>query len=248
MELPDEAIDYHFQGLIAPPAGGDFSPLAELQSQNFLPLSRLRGMLPLINQVRGQVAAERELVNPAPELKPLDAGFIDYPAKLLEQHRRQKDQSELGRILALATRLREQCDRVAVLGIGGSYLGARALFDALCHTYHNELPTAARMGTPRIYFEGNNVDNDAVSDLLDLFEQTCVDPEIRDERWGLVVISKSGGTIETAVANRLFRKEMKRFYGDSVRPANCAICAKPTALPSPTHCRSPTTSAAVTPC
>jgi glucose-6-phosphate isomerase len=215
MELPDEAIDYHFQGLIAPLGAGDFSPLAELQSQHFLALPRLRGMLPLINQVRGQVAAERELMNPAPEMKPLDAGFIDYPQRLLEQHRRQKELSELGRLMTLATRMREQCDRVAVLGIGGSYLGARALFDSLCHSYHNELPAAARMGTPRIYFEGNNVDNDSVSDLLDLFEHTCVDPEILDERWGLVVISKSGGTVETAAAYRLFRKEMKRFYGGS---------------------------------
>ncbi len=215
MELPDEAIDYHFQGLIAPPAGGDFSPLAELQGQNFLTLARLRAMLPLINQVRGQIAAERELVNPAAEMKPLDSGFIDFPQKMLDQFRRQKEQSELGRILALSARLREQCDRVAVLGIGGSYLGARALFDSLCHSYHNELPTAARMGTPRIYFEGNNVDNDATSELLDLLEQTCVDPDIRDERWGLIVISKSGGTIETAVSYRLFRKEMKRFYGGS---------------------------------
>src|SRR5262245_60119340 len=87
MELPDEAIDYHFQGLIAPPAGGDYSPLAELQNQHFLALSRLRAILPLVNQVRGQVAAERELMNPAAELKPLDAGFIDCPQRLLEQHR-----------------------------------------------------------------------------------------------------------------------------------------------------------------
>ena len=109
MELPDEAIDYHFQGLIAPTAGGDFSPLAELQSQNFLPLARLRAMLPQIIQVRGQVASEREIVNPVAEMKPLDSGFIDFPQKLLDQHRRLKDQSELGRILALAGRLREQC-------------------------------------------------------------------------------------------------------------------------------------------
>ena len=43
-----------------------------------------------------------------------------------------------------------------VLGIGGSYLGAKALFDALTHTYHNELPPKSRLGKPRVYFEGNN--------------------------------------------------------------------------------------------
>ncbi len=46
--------------------------------------------------------------------------------------------------------------------------GARALFEACCHPYHNELPRGARGGKPRIYFEGNNVDNDAVQGLLDL--------------------------------------------------------------------------------
>ena len=55
-------------------------------------------------------------------------------------------------------------------------------------------------GAPRIYFEGNNVDNDALQELLDLLQITCVDPEQREERWGVIVISKSGGTLETAVA------------------------------------------------
>ena len=61
------------------------------------------------------------------------------------------------------------------------------------------------MGKPRIYFEGNNVDNDSLQDLLDLLENTCVDPEMREERWGVVVISKSGGTLETAAAYRVVR-------------------------------------------
>lgn len=213
MELPDEAIDYHFQGLIAPTATEAFTPLVELQSQHYLPLSRLRGMLPMVNQVRGQIAAERELPNPPPELRPLDSGFIDLPQKYLDGYRRKKEASELGRILALAERLRSETDRVISLGIGGSYLGARALFDALCHTYHNELPANKRLGSPRMYFEGNNVDNDALADLLDLLENTCVDPELLEERWGLIVISKSGGTIETAAVYRMFRNEMRRFYG-----------------------------------
>ena len=72
--------------------------------------------------------------------------------------------------------------RVVVLGVGGSSLGARALFEALCHTYHNDLPPEKRLGTPRLYFEGDNVDNDALHDLLDLLENCCVDPEVREER------------------------------------------------------------------
>src|SRR5690606_40682494 len=59
-------------------------------------------------------------------------------------------------------------DRVVLLGIGGSYMGARALFEGCCNAYHNELCRAARDGWPRMYFEGNNVDNDASRELLDL--------------------------------------------------------------------------------
>lgn len=215
MELPDEAIEYQYQGLIASVMTDAYTPLLELQSRHYLSMNRLRGMLPMVTQVRSQVAAERELQNPPPEMRPLDSGFIDLPQKYLDDFRRKKEVSELGRILALADRLRQETDRVVILGIGGSYLGARALFDALCHSYHNELPPKARLGTPRIYFEGNNVDNDAVADLFDLLENTCVDPELQEERWGVVVISKSGGTLETAAAFRLFRNEMRKYYGTS---------------------------------
>src|SRR5207344_2337043 len=95
----------------------------------------------------------------------------------------------------------------------GSYLGARRLFDAQCHTYHNEMPANLRMGKPRMYFEGNNVDNDTLQELLELFENTCVDPAITEERWGAVVISKSGGTLETAAAFRAVNAEIAHFYG-----------------------------------
>jgi len=71
----------------------------------------------------------------------------------------------------------------------------------------------ARLGVPRIYFEGNNVDNDAMADLLELLQNNCVDPELREERWGVIVISKSGGTLETAAALRIFRREAAEFYG-----------------------------------
>ena len=104
------------------------------------------------------------------------------------------------------------CD-VVVLGIGGSSLAGRALFESLCHTFHNEMPVKLRMGKPRVYFEGNSLDTDAFQDLLELLENTCIDPEIHDERWGLVVISKSGGTLETAAAYRALKAEAARFYG-----------------------------------
>ena len=186
MQLPDENIEYDYKRLLAPPAES-WTPLAELQAQHFLPADRLEPMRAILNAVRGRVAAERELQNPPAELLPLQAGFIDGPQKLLDSFRRKGDASELGKLNRVAQRLRDNTDRVVVLGIGGSYLGGKALFDALCHTYHNELPRNLRIGKPRLYFEGNNVDNDALADLLELLENTCVEPETPEERWGVVV-------------------------------------------------------------
>lgn len=212
MQLPDEFITYQYQSLMVP-AVEEWNAAAELRAKHFLQPARLRALLPQLTQVRSQVAAERELQQVPPELQPLDAGFIDLPQKTLDQHRRKGDASDLGRVMALAARLKAQADRVVVLGIGGSSLGARALFEALCHRYHNELLPQSRTGVPRIYFEGDNFDNDALQDLLELLQNTCVDPEMREERWGVVVVSKSGSTLETAAAYRAFRREAAEFYG-----------------------------------
>jgi glucose-6-phosphate isomerase len=212
MQLPDEAVSYHYQSLLAP-AAEEWTPAAELRARHFLPPARLKELTPRLLQVRSQVAAERELRAPPPEMRPLDAGFMDLPQKTLDQHRRQGEAGPLGRILAQAGRLREQTDRVVVLGEGGSALGARALFEALCHTHHNDLPADKRLGTPRVYFAGDHADNDALHDLLDLLQTTCVDPELREERWGVVVVSRSGDPLEMAVAYRVFRREAAEYYG-----------------------------------
>lgn len=156
----------------------------------------------------GQVPAEKD---------PLDAGFIELPRKLLDEYEQQGDASLLGRMLACAEVLREELDRLVVLGIGGSYMGLRALFEGLCDPFHNELPRALRGDVPRLYFEGNNVDNDALVSLLTLLRTQCTDPTDFAQRWGIVVISKSGGTLETAVAFRLFREALEQYYGADSR-------------------------------
>lgn len=212
MQLPDESIAYHYQSLLATPTE-DWTAAAELRAKNFLNPARLRALATQLNQVRSQIAAERELKDVPPEMQPLDAGFLDLPQQTLDAHRRKGETSDLGRVLEMASRLKSMVDRVVVLGIGGSYLGAKALFDALCNTYHNEMLPQNRPGVPRIYFEGNNCDNDSLQDLLELLQNTCVDPELREERWGVVVVSKSGGTLETAAAYRVFRREAAEFYG-----------------------------------
>lgn len=153
----------------------------------------------------GEVPADKQ---------PLDAGFIDWPQKLLDEHRDNAATSLVGRMIDAAEMLQEEVDRVVFLGIGGSYMGARACFEALCHPYHNEMSPDYRDGVPRISFQGHNVDNDATAGLLELLEVMGDDPTHLGDRWALVPISKSGGTLETAVAFRLFRDALEEFYGD----------------------------------
>ncbi|MBA4063382.1 MAG: glucose-6-phosphate isomerase [Isosphaera sp.] len=212
MQLPDENLEYHYHRLLAPAAEA-WTPLAELQAKHLLPPDRLEAAKRAAVEARGQVGAERELQNPPPKLRPLQPGFIDLPQKLLDGFKRKQDASELGKVIRAANRLRESVDRVVLLGAGGSHLGARALFDALCHTHHNEMPAKLRLGKPRFYFAGHDLDNDALQDLFELLETTCVDPELAEERWGVVVVSKSGGTVETAAAYRAVRAEAAKFYG-----------------------------------
>lgn len=140
--------------------------------------------------------------------EPLDSGFIDLPERLLGG-----EDGLLERILAGGTRLGEMIDRLVVLGIGGSYMGLRALFEALCDPYHNERSRHERGHVPRLYFEGNNLDNDTLSSLLSLLRDQCRSPEDLAQRWGIVVISKSGGTLETAAAFRLFQQALENYYG-----------------------------------
>jgi glucose-6-phosphate isomerase len=87
------------------------------------------------------------------------------------------------------------------------------LFESLCSRYHNERTRDERRGVPRIFFDGNNVDNDSTAELLDLLRRHCRDRSDVGQRWAISVISKSGGTLETAVAFRLFRRALEDFYG-----------------------------------
>ena len=148
-----------------------------------------------------------------PEKQPLDAGFIDLPERLLDEYADKGDMSELARIRAAAERLTAEVDRVVVLGIGGSYMGGRAIFEACCHPFHNELGRTERGLRPRLYFDGNNLDNDATYGLLDMLSAQ------KHECWGIIVISKSGGTLETAVAFRLFLDSLRESCGGDIGKA-----------------------------
>ncbi|MFN3193681.1 MAG: glucose-6-phosphate isomerase [Aureliella sp.] len=146
--------------------------------------------------------------------QPLDAGFYLMPERLLSEYEADRQGSELARILAVTKQLMTEVDRVVVLGIGGSYMGARALMDACCQPYFNELSRGERGSRPRIYFEGNNVDNDASQGLMHLLGANKGEPaEGVDDSWGIVVISKSGGTLETASAFRQYLAALESSCG-----------------------------------
>jgi glucose-6-phosphate isomerase len=187
-----------------------YDPSAALQYLN--PGAR-DALAPKLEAARKDVIADIALLTSKaklpPEKDPLDAGFIDWPARLLAGD----ENGLLRKIEDSAKRFRDQVDRMVVLGIGGSYMGLRALFEALCHPYHNQLTREQRANAPTLHFEGDNLDNDAAAGLLELLKTHCKDPKDLAQRWGIVVISKSGGTLETAAAFRIFREALESYYG-----------------------------------
>ncbi|MEN6449129.1 MAG: glucose-6-phosphate isomerase [Thermoguttaceae bacterium] len=196
---PLEPIAYDYSGLIV---GKDAPPCVKGTG---LVEADLRWLAPRLEGARREVMENLRTYRrglPVPEdLQPMDAAFFDLPEQMLDAQR-----PLLGQIMAAGDRLAKEVDRVLVIGIGGSYMGARAVFDACCHPYHNEISRQRRGGRPRIYFEGNNLDNDAVQGLLDLVEGS--------DDWGIIVISKSGGTLEPAVAFRVFFDALRKACGD----------------------------------
>ncbi|HEX6961628.1 MAG TPA: glucose-6-phosphate isomerase [Lacipirellula sp.] len=190
--MADELISYDPRGVFLPEHG--------------ITREELAGLAERLDDARDQVLADAQLwadgVEIPPEKQPLDAGFHELPDRLLAEYRSHGPRSEVARIKAAADRLSAAVDDVVVLGIGGSYMGARALMEACCHQYYNEVSEMMRRGRPRIYFEGNNVDNDALLDLQRLLQS-------RGDKWGIVVISKSGGTLETAAAFRMLLRDLR---------------------------------------
>jgi len=195
--MSSDLIAYDPQGVLLPEYG--------------LTADDLPDLAPKLNAARGEVLGDGQLWakgGPVPaEKEPLDAGFQELPERLLAEYREQGSASEVGRIQATADRLAAAVDRVVVLGIGGSTMGARALMEACCHPYHNELPRAARGNRPRISYEGNNVDNDAMQGLFDVLANET------SSGWAINVISKSGGTLETASALRILLGKLRDACG-----------------------------------
>lgn len=122
-------------------------------------------------------------------------GWLDLP----ENH----DREELARIMQTAEKIKKTSEILVVIGIGGSYLGARAAIEMLQHSFYNMLPDEKR-NAPQILFVGHNLSSTYISHLIELLDQ---------KDFSINVISKSGTTTEPAIAFRIFRKLLEERYG-----------------------------------
>lgn len=122
-------------------------------------------------------------------------GWIDYPVNY--------DKYEFERIKKAAQKIRNDTDVFLVVGIGGSYLGARAAIEALCHSFYNMLSKDRKNG-PDIIFVGNNISGTYLKHLMEVIEGKDI---------SINIISKSGTTTEPAIAFRILKAYMEDKYG-----------------------------------
>ncbi|MGP7816279.1 glucose-6-phosphate isomerase [Niallia sp. 01092] len=122
-------------------------------------------------------------------------GWIDLPVDY--------DKEEFSRIVKAAEKIKNDSEVLLVIGIGGSYLGARAAIEMLNHSFYNALSKEERK-TPQIVFIGKDISSTYMSDVIDF---------LGDKDFSINVISKSGTTTEPAIAFRIFRKLLEQKYG-----------------------------------
>ena len=120
-------------------------------------------------------------------------GWVDLPVNY--------DKEEFARVKAAAEKIQKSCDIFIAIGIGGSYLGARAAIEFVKSPFYNSL----KKDTPDVYFAGNNINSAYLNEILALCEgkDVCIN-----------VISKSGKTTEPAIAFRVFRELLEKKYGE----------------------------------
>ena len=121
-------------------------------------------------------------------------GWLNLPANY--------DKKEFEKIKKSAEKIQKDSDVLLVIGIGGSYLGARAVIESLTNTFYNMQSKSARK-TPQILYVGNNLSPNYINDLIDY---------IADKDISINVISKSGTTTEPAIAFRIFREIIENKY------------------------------------
>lgn len=123
-------------------------------------------------------------------------GWLELPERMLE--------GELKAVLAAASRIKSSSEVLVVVGIGGSYLGARAAIELLRSPNYNLI----KKDTPDIFFVGNGISADALNETIEL---------IGDRDFSVNVISKSGGTLEPALGFRVFKSLLEKKYGANAK-------------------------------
>lgn len=146
-----------------------------------------------IKGLRPQVAAAHDAIENKTGLGNDFLGWVDLPVSY--------DKEEFARIKRAAKKIQSDTDVFLVIGIGGSYLGARAAIEFLKGQNYNRL----RKDVPEIYFIGNSISGSALADIVEICE---------GKRVSVNIISKSGTTTEPAVAFRVFRKMLEERYGE----------------------------------
>ncbi|GGH75040.1 glucose-6-phosphate isomerase [Pullulanibacillus pueri] len=122
-------------------------------------------------------------------------GWVDLPTNY--------DKAEFARIQKAAEKIKADSDVLLVIGIGGSYLGARAALEMLNHSFYNLLSKEERQA-PQVFFVGNTISSTYTKELIDV---------LKDKDFSVNVISKSGTTTEPAIAFRIFRSLLEEKYG-----------------------------------
>jgi glucose-6-phosphate isomerase len=144
------------------------------------------------DSMRSEVSAAHKMLTEGTGLGSDFLGWLDLPVNF--------DKDEFRRIKESAEKIKKDSEVLVVLGIGGSYLGARAVVEFIKSNNYNLL----KKDTPDIYFGGNTISSSAVAELMQLIDG-------RD--FSINVISKSGTTTEPAIAFRIFKEILEKKYG-----------------------------------
>ena len=158
------------------------------KASSFLTSNELEGMKSCVSTIHNMIHNKTGLGNDF-------LGWVDLPKNY--------DKDEFERIKKAAKKIQSDSDVLLVIGIGGSYLGARACIEMIGHSFKNDLTKEERKA-PKIYFVGQNISSTYMSDLLDV---------IKDKDVSINVISKSGTTTEPAIAFRIFKDFLEKKYG-----------------------------------
>ncbi len=148
-----------------------------------------------VELIRPQVEAAKELLLSKKGAGSDFLGWLDLPVDY--------DRDEFTRIKKAAEKIRNDSDVLLVVGIGGSYLGARAAIEFLRHNFFNSVSREKR-DAPEVYFLGNNISSTYIHDLIEV---------IGDRDFSINMISKSGTTTEPGISFRIFKELLENKYG-----------------------------------